>query len=277
MTNQGARTFVHAVYRLPLVGGIIRAAAIAVRLPALVDALHERLARLERLAGPPPSATETNDFAAFYAAFEDRFRGSRAAIKDRQRVYLPQVTDLVGQLGGGVVDIGCGRGEWLELLRENGIAAEGIDSNERTAEECRQAGLCVTTGDAIAYLTAMPADSATVVSAFHLIEHLPFAQLLALLEQARRILKPGGLVILETPNPRNLQVGATSFWTDVTHRRPLPCETTAFVVERCGFTAIEILPLHPLTEGSVHYDDPLLDRLNQLIHGPQDYAVLARK
>ncbi len=268
-----------AVYRIPLLGRLVRAAAIAVRLPNLVDDLHARLARLEQNASDKSAqaTTAAPSFAAFYAAFEDRFRGSRDDIKERQRRYLPQVAAVVGQVGGPVIDIGCGRGEWLELLRDNGIAAQGIDANPLTGDICRQAGFAVVTGDAIDWLNGHPSASAAVISAFHLIEHLPFPVLLAILDQASRVLKPGGLLLLETPNPRNLQVGATSFWTDATHLRPLPCETTAFMVERSGFSEIEILPLHPLAEGAIHYDDPLLDRLNQLVHGAQDYAVLARK
>jgi O-antigen chain-terminating methyltransferase len=215
--------------------------------------------------------------ACFYVAFEDRFRGSRDAIKERQKVYLSRVTDIARRLGGSVLDIGCGRGEWLELLAESKIPAQGVDANAVAAADCRRLGLDVATGDAIVRLRSLPEESLAVVSAFHLIEHLPLAALLVLLEEALRVLKPGGLLILETPNPGNLQVGACSFWTDPTHLRPLPSETTAFIVERQGFREVEVLALHPLGEASRIYDDPLQDRLNQLLHGPQDYAVLASK
>lgn len=264
------------LYRLPLLGPLIRAAVTLVRLPRIVAELNERLARLEGQVQHQDGAADPG-FDAFYTAFEERFRGSREAIKERQRVYLPEVAELCRRLDAPVLDIGCGRGEWLELLGENALPARGIESNARAAAICRQFGAEVATGDATRLLAAVPDDSLAVVTAFHVIEHLPLPALFELLDQARRALKTGGMIILETPNPHNLQVGAVSFWFDPTHLRPLPGDTTAFIVEQRGFTEVRILPLHPMPESAARYAEPLMDRLNQLVHGPQDYAVLARK
>ena len=228
-------------------------------------------------AGTPAPAPGDGATAAFYMAFEDKFRGSRDQIKAWQGVYLDRVAEAVGATGGTILDVGCGRGEWLELLKEKGFSARGVDLNDVAARECREMGLDVTTGDALAMMNAMPADSLAVVSAFHVIEHLPQPVFFAFLDEVLRALKPGGIVILETPNPGNLQVGAHKFWLDLTHLRPLPAETVAFAVESRGFINVEVLPMHPNDQAATRYPDPLIDQLNQLIYGPQDYAVVGRK
>jgi SAM-dependent methyltransferase len=214
-----------------------------------------------------------------YLSFEDRYRGTRDDIKTRQSVYLEQVTECVAATGGGmVVDIGCGRGEWLELLANSGIAGRGYDLNRIAVEESRSRGLDVVLADAIEAFSGLPAESCSVITAFHIIEHLPFEVLVRLIDHSLRVLRPGGLLIFETPNPDNLVVAADRFYLDPTHRNPLPSELTSYLLESRGFDRVEIRPLHPVGWHSLqNYDDPMLAYLQDKLFGPQDYAALARK
>jgi O-antigen chain-terminating methyltransferase len=216
---------------------------------------------------------------ALYLSFEDRYRGTREDIKDRQRIYLAQVATTVALTGHGqVFDIGCGRGEWLELLAEQGIAARGYDMNRIAVEECRQRGLDARASDGLLRLAAEPDGSCSAITAFHVIEHIPFEQLVALLDHALRVLKPNGMLILETPNPGNLIVAAEKFYFDPTHRNPLPSELTEYLVKSRGFEQVETLPLHPVSRQTQQtYEDPMLAYLQEKLFGPQDYAVIGRK
>ena len=217
---------------------------------------------------------------AMYASFEDRFRGTREDIKQRQSIYLPIVLEAkAGNEKAPVLDLGCGRGEWLELLRQEGFIARGVDLNRIFLEICREMELDVVEQDAVAYLRTLKPNSIGAVSAFHLIEHLPLKPLIALLDETLRVLQPGGLVILETPNPGNVQVGSCNFYFDPTHRNPLPGPLTQYLLEARGFSRTHFMPLHPydsldrLTEG----EQEVQRVFNQFFFGPQDYAVLAYK
>jgi SAM-dependent methyltransferase len=225
----------------------------------------------------PESLTHDRADESLYVSFQERFRGSRSDIKNRQRVYLPLIAEATAVADGGVLDVGCGRGEWLELLQENRITARGIDINSAMVDDCRALGLQVEIGDAVKYLQGLPTDTLGAVTAFHVIEHLPPPVLITFLDEGLRVLQPGGIIILETPNPANLQVGAHTFWLDQTHVKPIPSATAAFLLEARGYVAVQILALHAMPEAEVQYDNPLLNQLNQLLHGPQDYAVVGKK
>jgi 2-polyprenyl-3-methyl-5-hydroxy-6-metoxy-1,4-benzoquinol methylase len=214
-----------------------------------------------------------------YLSFEDRYRGTRADIKQRQSIFVPLVEACVRATGGApVVDLGCGRGEWLEVLAESGIAAQGYDMNRIAVEECRKRGLDARLGDAIEVLAALPDNSCSVVTGFHIIEHLPFEVFVALIDHALRVLRPGGAIVLETPNPANVIVAAERFYFDPTHRNPLPSELTAYLLKSRGFGGIEVLPLHPVEwESRQDYVDPMLAYLQDKLFGPQDYGVVGRK
>ena len=219
-------------------------------------------------------------FEQLYAAFEDRFRGARDDIKQRVSVYLPFVQDAgVGTTDAPVLDVGCGRGEWLELLADNGLVGHGIDLNGAMVAECEARGLEVQQADALTYLGKCDANSVGAVTGMHVIEHLTFDSCIALFEEALRVLRPGGLVVFETPNPENILVGSCSFYLDPTHKRPLPPEMIRFVAEASGFVDIEILRLHAYPESAHVTGSPgeLQDRFNALLYGPQDYAVIGRK
>jgi len=159
----------------------------------------------------------------FYRAFEEKHRGPRELIKSRLQAYLPFITAIKNIYPQPkAIDLGCGRGEWLELLGEHGFDAQGVDLDDGMLKACREIGLNVHTGDAVSFLKNLPNDSQAIISGFHVAEHIPFDDLKILVEEALRSLKPAGLLILETPNPENIVVGTSSFYVDPTHIRPLP-------------------------------------------------------
>lgn len=211
----------------------------------------------------------------FYRAFEDRHRGSRDLIRQRLQVYLPFIDALKQMYGKGLaLDLGCGRGEWLELLADNGCDARGIDIDEGMLEGCRTSGLSVGLADAVEALKAMPDESLTAITAFHLAEHLPFEVLQELVSESLRALKPAGLLILETPNAENLVVGSSSFYLDPTHQRPIPHPLLEFLVEYAGFHRSKLLRLQEFPELR---EAEHLDLLSVLQGASPDYAVVAQK
>lgn len=216
---------------------------------------------------------------SYYAAFEEAFRGSREEIKERFAVYLERAAEAAAAAGGRpFLDVGCGRGEWLELLAERGIGAYGIDLNSVAVERCRGLGLDAREAEALTHLRALPDASLGGVTGFHVIEHLDFEMLIALLDEANRALAPGGLLLFETPNPENVQVGSCTFWNDPTHRNPLPPLVAKFMVERRGFRSVEIVRLHPIPEDQrLAEPGETAARFNHFFYGPQDYAVAARR
>lgn len=218
----------------------------------------------------PPSASAAE--AAFYPALEKHFRGTREEIQTRLAVYRPWID---GAPAGRVADIGCGRGEWLELLSQWGRDAVGVDANEVLVHQSRERGLAMEQGDAIAWLAAQPDASLAAVTSFHVVEHLPFGVLLALVDQARRVLVPGGVLVLETPNPENLAVATQSFWTDPTHQRPIPPLLLEFIVLHAGLQVLAVPRLNP-PDGAVlsQATDPAL---RAMLGQGRDYAVIGRK
>ncbi|GAB1422935.1 hypothetical protein MASR2M16_01690 [Thauera terpenica] len=248
--------------------------------------LEQRLRELTRsppqaqAAQPPSSAAQPNSAAPaeglppeLYGAFEEQFRGSRALISARLRANLPRFAPVWGPATKPVLDLGCGRGEWLQLLAEHGIVAEGVDSSPWMVRSCLDAGLSVRQGDAIEYLAALPDDALAGLTGFHIIEHLPIAVLIRLIEHARRVVQPGGVVLFETPNPENLVVGACNFYVDPTHRNPLPPALMAFLLEEHGFERVEIERRHPADAARLAAGE-LAEPLATLVFGPQDYAVI---
>jgi O-antigen chain-terminating methyltransferase len=197
------------------------------------------------------------------------------------RVYLDDVRAAYEATGQAlVVDVGCGRGEWLEVLREAGIAARGVDSNEEMVKRGTALGLEIVRGDGVQYLRTLATASVGAVTGFHVIEHLQFPELVALFAEALRVLKPGGMILFETPNPENLAVGAHTFWYDPTHVRPLPAAMVEYLAQSQGFARAEVRRLHPHEAWELLGSGPDADvraRLNQALYGPRDYAVIAYK
>jgi O-antigen chain-terminating methyltransferase len=240
-----------------------------------VSKLAEQLALHEAEFSRMAAEKEENRFDDLYASFEDRFRGERQEVQQRLEVYLPVLKEA--HVTKGVLDLGSGRGEWLQLLRNNGIGCQGVDRNRVFVEDCRRAGLEVFEADALAHLRNLPPESLNAVTSFHLVEHLPFEVLIKLLDEIARTLKPGGLVILETPNPENFMVGSCSFYTDPTHRNPIPSQTLQFLLESRGFGDINVLKLRPWDAAKLEGDSELIKRFNEYFYSAPDYGIIAKK
>jgi SAM-dependent methyltransferase len=229
---------------------------------------------------PPPDSA----LSELYSRFEDQIRPS-GDLESRFAVYLP---DLEHLRGGNVpvVDIGTGRGEFLAVLRSAGVPARGIDINVEAVEHARAAGLDVELIDARRFLAAQASETVGAVTALHVAEHMEPEDLLELVDEIVRVLVPGGTIILETPNPTNLVVGASSFYHDPTHRRPLTPEYLAFLLRDRGLVDVQTRFLNPLPEYSLATavdERPgslalqrLIDDVRWALKGPQDFAVVAR-
>lgn len=215
---------------------------------------------------------------ALYLSFEDRFRGDREDIKSRLVPYVEHITTAgAGDPGHPIVDLGCGRGEWLELLREKNLSAYGVDGNSMMIERTKGLGLDARCEDLLQHVNGLDDMCRSAVTAFHVVEHLPLNVLIDLLDEALRILIPGGMLILETPNPETMRVGATTFYNDPTHRHPIPPLVLQFMVQHRGFTEVEVIKRHPFTQGLLEAPTADAELLNRVLFGPQDYAVIARR
>ena len=222
-----------------------------------------------------PAKPDDHQLDAFYLSFENRFRGTREDIKKRVRFYLPFLRKArAGTKARPVLDVGCGRGEWLELLRERKIKATGVDLNEAMVAQCKERRLKVVQGDAIEFLRNLPDRSQGAVTGFHIIEHLPLEMLIELLMHSRRVLKPGGIAIFESPNCKNLVVGACNFYSDPTHRNPVFPDSAAFMLETHGFERVEIEYLMPAEGSPFDRSRPEFSVLHDWFYGPRDFAVI---
>ena len=211
----------------------------------------------------------------FYRDFEDRYRGSRELIKERLQVYVPFIQPLREQYPGApALDLGCGRGEWLEVLATVGFTAAGVDLDEGMLSACHDLGLSASKCEAVAHLVTLPDNSQAVVTAFHVVEHISFGQLKLLVSETLRVLKPGGLLIMETPNPENIIVATRNFYLDPTHQRPIPQELLSFVPEYYGFKRVKTIRLQESKELAQCETLSLQD----VFQGASpDYAVVAQK
>ena len=210
-----------------------------------------------------------------YVALEDQFRGTRDHIQEALRVYLPilQKANVTSE----ILDVGCGRGEWLELLKAEGYKAYGIDVNRISVGQCRESDVDAQEADALAHLRSLANDSLNCITAFHFVEHVSLEELVSFVDQALRVLRPGAILILETPNPENLIVGSCNFYFDPTHRNPLPPLTMKCILESRGFDRLEELELHPMLEERLKGSDEITQRFNALFYGAMDYAIVAHK
>jgi SAM-dependent methyltransferase len=218
----------------------------------------------------------------FYVTLESVFRGSEADIYDRLKVYLPYLEKAsVRPNQDLVIDLGCGRGEWLRLLQTHNYQCRGIDLNSKMLEHCQQQGLDVVEMDALSYLRTLPDQSVAVITGFHIIEHIPFIQLIHLLREVIRVIRPGGLTIFETPNPHNVLVGTNNFYIDPTHLNPLPSGLVDLLHRHVGFASVEVLNLHPYDSSFLLKGEgelaAITERFNFHFYGAQDYAVIGQK
>ena len=237
------------------------------------------------LAGSHPSHAALDSYK--YVAFEDLFRGSDDDIRGRLSAYLPYFDGT-----SDVLDAGCGRGEFLELLRDRGITASGVDINHEMVRQCRAHGLTVHEGDLLHHLAGQPDQSLGGLFAAQVVEHLEPAYLLELLDTAFDKLRPGAKIVLETINVASWSAFFHSYVRDITHIRPLHPDTLSYLVTVSGFQRVEVVYRSPCAEQnkleevpSADTADPVaslapalnrnVEKLNALLFGDQDYAVLA--
>ncbi|HEY3130476.1 MAG TPA: methyltransferase domain-containing protein [Acidobacteriota bacterium] len=215
-----------------------------------------------------------------YLMFEDRFRGPEAEIRERQRKYLRYF-----EHSEPILDIACGRGEFLELLRETGIDASGVESDPRMSACCHEKGLKVAGADLFDHLESHQDESLGGIFGAQFIEHLNYGAVSRLLALASRKLHTGGVLVLETVNPASLFVFAHSLYLDPTHVRPYHPLCLEFLCRNLGFARTEVVygspvdearKLRPLSGGSEEFNRAL-QYVNDLLYGPQDYAVIAYK
>jgi SAM-dependent methyltransferase len=260
--------------------GLLRAEE---RIEGTSTALALARAELSHRAGAPVSRERIEE--ARYVAFEDRFRGSPEEIRRKLSDYVPLFRDR-----SPVYDLGCGRGEFLDLLREAGIEGHGVDGNADMVRSCRTRGLSAEAGDVVDFVTARPEASAGGLFAAQLIEHLPPRSITAFLESCHRMLRPGGQLVLETVNPRSLIALVEAFFRDLSHEKPIHPETLDFALRAAGFREVSIqyrspVPerarLLPMTEAESGKAASTLnqnfEKLNAFLFGEQDYAAIATK
>jgi O-antigen chain-terminating methyltransferase len=237
------------------------------------------------------SSTLTRPLEAFrYVGFEDRYRGSREEIRERMTAYLPFFRQA-----DNVLDVGCGRGEFLELLREAGVPSKGIDVNPEMVEQCRAAGLSVVEGDALAYLNSIEDRSLGGLVAAQVVEHLTPDYLLQFLETAYHKLRPGSPIILETINPACWSAFFDAYLRDITHVQPLHPDTLKYLLTATGYSNISIrfsspypgiaklksvpteMAAPPELQRLTDAFNANVTNLNELLFSNRDYAVIGSR
>ncbi len=211
-----------------------------------------------------------------YARFAERFRGDEEYVRNGQQFYLPYF-----QGRSRVLDVGCGRGEFLELMKQNGIGARGVDSDPDSASLCHHKQLDVAQADLFSYLAALPDESLDGIFSSQVVEHLPPARLPELVALAASKLEPGGVLAIETPNPECLAIFASNFYLDPTHVHPVPSALLHFYLEESGFGSIEVHQLAPAAdvfpEIAALADLEGIAAFQKKFLGGMDYAILGRK
>ena len=230
-----------------------------------------------------PTAFENHN----YVGFEDQFRGTQHEIRERLAEYLP-----LFEGASDVLDIGCGRGEFLALLRQHGISAHGIDINRAMVDMCRETGLDATKADALAYMRSLPDGSVGGLLAAQVVEHLEPAYLTALLDAAFAKLRPGAVIVLETINPACWFAFFESYIRDITHVRPLHPDTLKYLLIASGFQRVDLRyrapypehdKLQPIAGGPPSLEDwaetlnANVEKINRLLFTWLDYAAIGRR
>ena len=217
----------------------------------------------------PESSYVAPDFD--YTRFAERFRGSEEYVREGQRFYLPY---FAGRRD--VLDIGCGRGEFLDLMREAGVPARGIDLSQESVEQCRQKGHEAEAADLFVYLKALPEESLEGIFSAQVVEHLPPDRLPEMVRLAATRLRRDGVLVIETPNPECLAIFATHFYLDPTHTRPVPHALLAFYMEEYGLGQIEVQRRSPAVE-TMPALAALPEAFRESFFDGLDYAIIGRK
>lgn len=247
---------------------------------------HERLIHTElrlirqrlgaaREAGPemPPAALPSHPAVPIFDSlrFAERFRGSEEHVRRTQEFYLPH---FLGRTN--VLDIGCGRGEFLALMREAGVNAHGIDLSPESVALCRERGLSASAADLFVYLADLPDSALDGIFCAQVVEHLPAGRVPEFVTLAARKLSRGGLLAIETPNPECLAIFATHFYLDPTHVRPVPAPLLHFYFEEAGFGGIQVHKLAPAIE-SMPSLASIPEEFRRGFFDALDYAILGRR
>jgi 2-polyprenyl-3-methyl-5-hydroxy-6-metoxy-1,4-benzoquinol methylase len=203
--------------------------------------------------------------------FAERFRGSEASVKERQQMYAARFQGV-----SNILDIGCGRGEMLEVFREANIEAHGIDLNDDAIALCRHKGLSTEKADLFAYLASMPDSALGGVVCCQVVEHLPADRLPEFIRLAHAKLRVGSMLAIETPNPECLAIFATHFYLDPTHQHPVPPALLSFYLEEAGFGRIEVERLYPAIDTMPSLSE-LPGTFRKELFGSLDYAIFATK
>lgn len=235
-------------------------------------------AEIRRDTGGSAGAAQYDSYTGVdYFNFENHFRGSRELIKERQKEYLKYFESC-----SSILDIGCGRGEFLELMRDSGLSAVGVDTYEDFVEYCRSLGLDAVCADGIGYLKSIESIDGIFVG--QVVEHLTTEQVIALIDTAYEKLTEGGVLIMETPNPRSLSIFTNAFYIDPSHNKPVHPETLKYFARNAGFENIETVytaesrlnvAIPPL-DGQPEFNNAM-SVVQDMLFGSQDYAVIARK
>lgn len=267
---------------------IVRARARTLELQRAVERWSAGGTSAGAAAVPGEPTASHNVTGATYLGFEDRFRGSREDIRARLADYVPMFAGT-----SGVLDVGCGRGELLDLFRANGIIARGVDINDAMVDACRARGLEAATGDAVSYLEGLPDASLGGLIAIQVVEHLEPPMLVRFLETAFMKLRPGAPIVLETINAACWMAFFETYLRDLTHARPLHPDTLKFLVQASGFSHADVRFRSPVRDSDrlprvAASTDPAqaalvdainahADRLNSRLFSSMDYAVIARR
>ncbi len=232
---------------------------------------------------------DSNNLDINYFRFEEQFRGSREDIKQRQSNFINYFTGC-----SNVLDIGCGRGEFLELSKEHGIGAKGIDIDDTMVDYCLSKGLNVVKDEAISYLEKLDDKSLDGIFIDQVVEHLEPDYLINLLHLCFQKLKYGYYIFVETVNPLSL-VSFANFYIDMTHKKPIHPETLKFLLTSVGFRDLDTKFFSPVSEEARLQKVPLnsdmeewakkdldiynhnIEKLNNILYGAQDYAVIGKK
>ena len=209
-----------------------------------------------------------------YAQFEDEHRGSPISVSSKLNVYKPLLVEFKkDRPDARLIDLGCGRGEFLKIATELSIDSLGIDSNEEMLASIGQPNLKLEKADVLEYLKKQENSSFDILTAFHLVEHFSSDYLLRVVNEIKRVLRPGGLTIIETPNPENIIVSTCNFYMDMTHVKPLPPQLLKFIFQNLKFNYVNLWGLNSKKKLSTE-NVALIDILGGV---SPDYALLALK